>query len=97
MFSVSPVPQGIGLNVLVGMGSRGGVGRSIPRFRLVYIPNHSLLLSLESLEKFLCGGWWWWVCKPILVFSLSIRKAFKRKKRKYIGTQEILLGYLWVT
>ena len=28
------------------------------RLRLVYIPNLSLLLSPESLEKFLCG---WWV------------------------------------
>ena len=28
------------------------------RFRLVYILILSLLLSLESLEKFV---WWWWV------------------------------------
>ena len=25
-------------------------------FSLVYIPNLGLLMSLESLEKFLCGG-----------------------------------------
>ena len=38
-----------------------GEGGLFLRFRLVYIPNFSLLLSLESLEKFLCGGWWLWV------------------------------------
>ena len=42
----------------------------------------SLLLSLESLEKFVWwwvvvggGWWWWWVCKPISVFSLSLSQA----------------------
>ena len=34
---------------------RGGGGLLL-RLGLVYIPNLSLLLSLESLEKFLCGG-----------------------------------------
>ena len=36
-------------------------GGLLLRLGLVYIPNLSLLLSLEPLEKFLCGGWWWWV------------------------------------
>ena len=48
-------------------------------FRLVFIPNLGLLMSLESLEKFLCcggggGGGWCVMCKPILVFSLSLNQ-----------------------
>ena len=43
--------------------------------------NLSLLLSLESLEKFLCGGGWW-VCKPILVFSLSLGQAEQKVTTK---------------
>ena len=27
------------------------------------------------LSKSLCGGWWWVVCKPILVFGLSLGQA----------------------
>ena len=44
---------------------------------IAYIPNLSLLACLESLEKVPVGGWWWWVvvCKPILVFSLSLGQA----------------------
>ena len=53
------------------------------RFRLAYILILSLLLSLESLEKFV-----WWVvvavCKPILVFSLSLSQA----EQKNISFQE---------
>ena len=41
-----------------GMGSGEGEGGLFNRFRLVYILILSLLLSLESLEKFV---WWWWV------------------------------------
>ena len=65
------------------MGKGSGEGGLFLRFRLVYIPILSLLLSLEYLEKFVWwwvvvgggGGWWWWVCKPILVFSLSLSQA----------------------
>ena len=36
----------------------GGEGeRLFLMFKLVYIPNISLLLSLEPLEKLLCDGW----------------------------------------
>ena len=54
-----------------------GEGGLFLMFRLVFIPNLGLLMSLESLEKFLCGGggWWWVVGKPILVFSLSLSQA----------------------
>ena len=31
------------------------------------------------LAKSLCGGWWWVVCKPILVFSLSLGQAEQKK------------------
>ena len=59
------------------MGSWEGEGGLFLRFRLVYILFFILLLSLESLEKFV---WWWgWVvvvmCKPILVFSLSLSQG----------------------
>ena len=33
---------------------------------------HIILLCLELVKKFVCGGVVWWVeCKPILVFSLA--------------------------
>ena len=41
-----------------GIGSREGEGGLFLGFRLVCILILSLLLSLESLEKFV---WWWWV------------------------------------
>ena len=44
------------LNVVGGTGSGEGEGGLFLRFRLVYIPILSHLLSLESLEKFV---WWW--------------------------------------
>ena len=54
------------LTLAIGEGEEG----IFLRFRLVYILIISLLLSLESLEKFV-----WWVvvvvCKPIIVLSLS--------------------------
>ena len=53
------------------MGSGEGEGGLFLRFRLVYILIPSFLLSLEPLEKFA----WWSVCKPILVFSLSLSQA----------------------
>ena len=37
-------------------GKLGMGGGLLLRLGLVYIPNLSLLLILESLEKFLCGG-----------------------------------------
>ena len=77
-FQFLPLPRGLGLNVVGGWGVGKGEGGIFLRFELVYIPNHSLLLSLEFLEKFLC----WWlvvvlvvVCKPILVFILSLSQA----------------------
>ena len=38
------------------------------------VQNFSFLACLEVAEKFVLGGGWV-VCKPILVFSLSLRKA----------------------
>ena len=43
----------------VGWGVGTEEGGLLLRLGLVYIPNLSLLLSLESLEKFLCGGGGW--------------------------------------
>ena len=40
----------------------------VPSLGEAYIPNLSLLLCLEVLEKFVVG--WWW-SKLVLVFSLS--------------------------
>ena len=39
--------------------------------------NFIFLACLEVAEKFVVvvGGWWWVVCKPILVFSLSLGQA----------------------
>ena len=34
--------------------------------------------TLESLEKFV---WWGWVCKPILVFNLSLSQAEQLGKK----------------
>ena len=56
-FQFSLLPRGILLNVLGGMGSGEEEGGIFLRFRLVCIHILSLLLSLESLEKFV----WWWV------------------------------------
>ena len=36
-----------------------------------YIPNHSLLLSLEQLEKVSGGGGWWWVLESH--FSVQLK------------------------
>ena len=55
-----------------------GEGGLFVRFRLVYIP----ILRLRWLVGG-GGGWWWWlvvvgwwlVCKPILLFSLSLDQA----------------------
>ena len=66
-FQFLPLPRGLGLNVVDGMGSGEGEGGLFLRFWLVCILILGLLLSLESLEKFV----WWWVCKPILVISLA--------------------------
>ena len=74
-FHFLPLPRGLGLNVVGGWGVGKGEGDVFLRVELVYIPNDSLLLSMEFLEKFLC---WWWVvvvCKPILVFSLRLGQA----------------------
>ena len=54
-FQFLPLPGG--LSVVGGMGSGEGEGGIFLRFRLVYKVILSLLLSLESLEKFV----WWWV------------------------------------
>ena len=63
----------------VGWGVGTEEGGLLLRLGLVYIPNLSLLLSLESLEMFV----WWWVvvvgCKLILVFSLSLSQAEQQK------------------
>ena len=59
-----------------GTGSGEGEVGLFLRFRLVCILILCLLLSLESLGKLV---WWWWVvCKPILVFSLSLGQAGKK-------------------
>ena len=64
-----------------GMGSGEGEGGLFLRFRLVYILILSLLLSLESLEKFV---WWFQILNGEvpeiiwcvnLVFSLSVDQA----------------------
>ena len=48
-----------------------GGGGQFGSLREAYIPNHSLLLCLEALEKFLVvGGVGWW-SRPVLGFSLS--------------------------
>ena len=51
-----PLPRGLGLNVVGGMRSGEGDGCLFSRFRF-YILILSLILSLESLEKFVL----WWV------------------------------------
>ena len=64
---------------MVGIGSEEEEGGLFLRFRPVHILILSLLLSLESSEKFV---WWWWVvvvCKPILVFRLSLGQAEQQK------------------
>ena len=40
---------------------------------VAYIPNLKCLEPLENVP--VGGGWWWVVCKPILVFSLSLGQA----------------------
>ena len=54
-FSFQFLPRGLGLNVVGGVGSGEG---PFLRFRLVCILILSILLSLESSQKFV---WWWWV------------------------------------
>ena len=51
-FFVPPLPYGIGLSK-VGWIGRGGVGMGVPflGFNVAYIPNLSLLQSLEPFEK----------------------------------------------
>ena len=60
----------------------------------------SEVFSLEILmPKISCGGGgWWWVCKPILVFSLSLSQAEQFEKfevyekyEKYETYEEIFL------
>ena len=63
-FSVSPTSP-IARVECYGMGK----GELFLSFILVYIPNLSFLLSLDILQKFLCGGCWSVVCKPNLVVS----------------------------
>ena len=51
------------------------------------------------MPKISCGGGgWWWVCKPILVFSLSLSQAEQFEKfevyekyEKYETYEEIFL------
>ena len=54
-----------------------GRGGQFFNLRYTYISNMSVLLGLARLEKFvvMVGGGGWVVCKPILVFSLSLSKA----------------------
>ena len=53
------------------MARRGfGGGGQFGSLREAYIPNHSLLLCLEALEKFLVVGGVGW-SRPVLGFSLS--------------------------
>ena len=51
-FAPPPLPYGIGLSKVDWIG-RGGIGMGVPflGFNVAYIPNHSLLQSLEPFEK----------------------------------------------
>ena len=66
-------------------------GREVSSLSLYcYIPNHSCLLSFESLEKFLCGWRWWrWWC--IKLFKCS---AWALAKLSNI-TSEVIQVNLW--
>ena len=44
------------------------------------------------LPKSLCGGGWWgWVCKPILVFSLSLSQAEQKFKWYFTSLKAIFI------
>ena len=61
------------LGIQAGIQSLNHKKNNKTRLKSKVFSLESLLLSLESLEK-LCGGGWL-VCKPILVFSLSLLQA----------------------
>ena len=83
--SLRPRVKGCGLN------REWEKGREVYSLSLYcYIPNHSCLLSLESLGKFLCGwGWWRWWC--IKLFKCS---AWALAKLSNI-TSEVIQVNLW--
>ena len=65
-FQVRIILQGVfgsPINLRVNKGREGGGGvgapSHFPNLGGNYIPNLSLLVCLESFEKFL--WWWWWV------------------------------------
>ena len=64
-----------------GWGCEGGQGGVFLKFRFV---------QPLTLEMFLCGGCWWvWVmvCKPMLVFSLSLCQAEQYSPKTYLKSK----------
>ena len=51
IFGLPPLPYGIGLSKMGWIGRGGGMGVPFLGFNVAYIPNLSLLQSLEPFEK----------------------------------------------